>query len=153
MYLIKDTVHCKYSKPSKYLCLLCNMITYVHWITASSIVWLWEPLSVLQLSYQRCWVDARIGCLGSTEDLPARHSKWPLHTHTHRKKTVATKNNSDDHLIIICMLQSKDRTSPNPILVWRNFFHTDNLCLVLNSPHQFSLRIFHQSDSHKPSTL
>ena len=50
----------------------------LHWITASSIAWFCEPLSILQLSNQGCWVDARIGCLGCTEDLPAGHSKWPL---------------------------------------------------------------------------
>ena len=55
----------------------CAYIQYdnIHRITAGSIVWLWEPFSILQLSNQRCWVDARIGCLGSTEDLPAGHSK------------------------------------------------------------------------------
>ena len=72
------------------ICILKSVQSaYIHWITAGSIVWLWEPLSILQLGNQRCWVDARIGCLGSTEDLPAGHSKWPLHI----RKSVAIIRN------------------------------------------------------------
>ena len=98
-----------------YFCVLCGYIQYdnIHWITASSIARHWEPLSILQLSNQRCWVDTRIGCLGSTEDLPAGHSKWPLQRHTWRRQLQPT----NDHLITICVLQSRDRTSPNPTLV------------------------------------
>ena len=51
---------------------------HIHWIRASSIIWLWKPLSILQLSNQSCWVDARVGSLGSTEYLPACDTKWPL---------------------------------------------------------------------------
>ena len=75
-------------------CLLdkCHVLSrrYIyHSITASSIVWLQEPLSILQLSNQRCWVDARIGCLGSTEDLPAHHSKWQLHKMSVLQSTIS----------------------------------------------------------------
>ena len=52
---------------------------HIHGVTARSIIWLWESLSILQPFNQRCWVDARVGCMGSIEDLPACHSKWPLH--------------------------------------------------------------------------
>ena len=51
---------------------------HIHWIRASSIIWLWKPLSILQLSNQSCWVDTRVGSLGSTEYLPACDTKWPL---------------------------------------------------------------------------
>ena len=93
--------------------LYCVDHIYLHWITASSIDWLQEPLSILQLSNQRCWVDARIGCLGCTEDLPAGHSKWPLCKISVLQSTISIRQQSK--------LWSRDK--PNHSRVIRSWTH------------------------------
>ena len=83
---------------------------HIHWIAASSIIWLWKPLSILQLNYQSCWVDTRIGSLGSAEDLPACHPKWPLH-----KKVSYNQEQMKSvyHFENVWLLQSSDWIIPN----------------------------------------
>ena len=107
---------------------LCARVQYdnIHCIRTRSIVWLLEPLSVLQLSNQICWVDARIGCLGSTEDLPAGHSKWPLHK---IQTTISTGDNPSKKKSIIHL-------------------HSSTMWMALNSPFQSIIRVLRSWTHH-----
>ena len=50
-----------------------------HFVRASCIQWFVQSLFGVEHLREQQGVHSRIGSLSSTENLPTRHSKWPLH--------------------------------------------------------------------------